>query len=123
MYFTRLSKNIGDSKIQVLTTSENEKLIAKDAKDTNENYILCGPNDINKGIYLKVTGDYKSSDSLKFGNLRLTLYKTKLCFEGYSSYTGELKTIWEYKFLWENVVRENNYVIVYRKWSIVTIQV
>ena len=37
----------------------------------------------------------------------------KLCFEGLSSYTGDLKTIWEFNFSWDTTFSSNTtYVVV-----------
>jgi hypothetical protein len=101
MYFNRLCDK--DSS-QIITASYGGIL----SKDNSDIGILYGPSSGNNGYYLQTsTKQGAEPDKIKFGNLQLTLYKDRLSFEGLSSYTGKLITIWEYKFSWNTVLRSD----------------
>ena len=109
---SELEKNVGTSgNIDILTADDTGTI----SVDSNVDNVIYGPSDKNKGLYLNIPGTYGSSDSIVFGNVQFSLYTDKLCFEGYSAYTGELKTIWEYSLLWTTVVSENYNIIMYQK--------
>jgi hypothetical protein len=109
MYFNRLS-NHNNGKI---ITSDKNGNIMDDSKYWN---ILYGPSKLNNGFYLKTSAKYEATpDSMRFGNFVLTLYKDRLSFEGYSSYTGKLVIIWEYMFKWKSPPKKEYYVVLYQK--------
>ena len=117
MYFNRLAEKLSGD---IIIADENG--ILKNNNNIDLDYdILYGPSSKNNGYYIKTSTRYgKEPSKLKFGNLQLTLYKDKLSFEGLSSYTGKLITIWEFEFSWKTLLRSDKdspeyFVVLYQR--------
>jgi hypothetical protein len=86
--------------------SENDKSTSNISKIINDNDVY-GNNENGYILSYKLDGS-SEKPYLQFGNFILTLTLSEFAFKGYSSYTGDLITLWSVNLTWDTTTENIN---------------